>query len=307
MNLNNSRKGTVIQVADRTSRIVIVIPTLNEAQGIRKVIAGVKDAMDSFNYQVLVVDGHSVDGTDKIAKNMGAVLIYQQGKGYGDALRTGFYFAKKRLNAKVIVMMDADATYPPRHIPEMVIPILKDQSDFVVGNRFAKMQKGAMPVVNRFGNRFLSLLAKFALGLNVYDTQCGMRAFKSRLLDDMQLVAVGMPLAMEMLAEALSAGARMHEVPISYKARVGETKLHPLRDGSRIIGITLRLMFDIKPLLFFGNLGIVIGMLGLLLHYLLLPVDLAHVVFPLIFVIGALMLFGLGSTLYVFRKLRKHK
>jgi hypothetical protein len=176
-----------------------------------------------------------------------------------------------------------------------------------VGNRFAGMEKGAMPLVNRVGNSVLSLVAKLALGLDVYDTQSGMRAITSELLDSMNLVAVGMPLAMEMLAEALSVDARICEVPISYRPRVGETKLNPIKDGGRILGITVRLMFDIRPILFFGSIGTVLGIVGLVLHYMTLPTELVHLVFPYLFMVGAMLLFGLGFILVVIKKIRRRK
>ena len=296
-----------IEAKRSAARIAVVIPTLNECEAVGKVLGGVKSAMDGYEYRVLIVDGHSVDGTDEIARNMGADVIYQRGRGYGDALKTGFVHARKRLDAKVIVMMDADLTYAPKDIPRLVAPILKDEADIVVGNRFAGMQKGAMPFVNRVGNRVLSLVAKLALGLNVYDTQSGMRAFKSELLESVNLVAVGMPLAMEILAEALSVDARIREVPISYSPRVGETKLDPIKDGGRILGITVRLMFDVRPLLFFGSIGTVLGVVGLLLHYIMLPIELVHVVFPFLFMIGGMLLFWVGFVIVLIKKLRRRK
>jgi glycosyltransferase involved in cell wall biosynthesis len=304
---NRSVEEEAIEAKRSAARIAVVIPTLNECEAVGKVLGGVKSVMDGYEYRVLVVDGRSIDGTDEIARDMGADVIYQRGRGYGDALKTGFFHARKRLDAKVIVMMDADLTYDPKDIPALVAPILEDEADLVVGNRFAGMKKGAMTFVNRVGNRVLSLVAKLALGLNVYDTQSGMRAFKSELLDSMHLVAVGMPLAMEMLAEALSVDARICEVPISYRSRVGETKLNPIKDGGRILGITLRLMFDIRPLLFFGSIGTVLGVVGLLLHYMTLPTEFAHLVFPYLFMVGAMLLFGLGFMLVVIKKLRRRK
>ena len=295
------------EAKDSTTIIAIVIPTLNECEAVGKVLRSVKDAMYSYEYRMLVVDGHSIDGTDEIAKDMGAEVIYQRGKGYGNALKTGFFHARKRLDAKVIVMMDADLTYDPKYIPQLVAPILEDNADLVVGNRFAGLQKGAMPLVNRIGNRVLSLVAKLAIGLNVYDTQSGMRAFKSKLLDNMHLVAVGMPFAMEMLAEAHSHDARIHEVPISYRPRVGKTKLNPIKDGGRILGVSVRLMFDIRPLLFFGSIGTVLGILGLFLHYLMLPIELMNIVFPFLFIIGGILLFWFGFVIVVIRRLRKRK
>jgi glycosyltransferase involved in cell wall biosynthesis len=289
------------------AKIVVVIPTLNECKAVGKVVGGVKNVMTDYDCTVLTVDGHSTDGTDKIAKEKGAEVIYQRGKGYGDALKTGFLYARKQLGAKVVVMMDADMTYDPKHIPALVAPILKDEADMVLGNRFAGMQKGAMPFVNTIGNKVLSLVAKLALGLNVYDTQSGMRAFNSELLERMTLVAVGMPLAMEILAEARSVDAKIREVPISYMPRVGETKLHPIKDGGRILGTTVRLMFDIRPLLFFGIIGTVLGVMGLLLHYITLPKELVSIVFPFLFMIGGMLLFWIGFVIVLIKKLRRSK
>lgn len=285
------------------TRIAIVIPTLNEREAVGKVLDGVKDVMAGYEYRILVVDGHSIDGTYEIAREKGAEVIYQRGKGYGDALKTGFFHARKRLDAGVIVMMDADLSYDPRDIPDLVAPIFEDEADLVVGNRFVGMQKGAMSLVNRVGNRVLSLVAKLALRLNIYDTQSGMRAFRSELLDSMHLVTGGMSFAIEMLAEALSADARIHEVPVSYRPRVGKTKLSPIKDGGRILGITLRLMFDIQPLLFFGGIGTILGMVGLFLHAITLPT----VVFPFLLMIGAIQFFVLGLVIRTIKRLRRSR
>ena len=289
------------EVERSATRIAIVIPTLNERRAVGDLLDGVRNAMNGYEYRMLVVDGHSVDGTDKIARGKGAEVIYQRGRGYGEALKTGFLHARKRLDAGVIVMIDADLSYDPKDIPELLAPLLKDEADLVVGNRFAGMQKGAMPFVNRIGNKLLSLIAKVALRLNINDTQSGMRAFRSELLDSMNMSAGGMPFAIEMLAEALSSDARIHETPVNYRPRVGKTKLSPIRDGGRILGITLRLMFDTQPLLFFGGIGIVLGMAGLFLHAVMLPT----VVYPFLLMIGGIQLFTLGLVIVMIRRLRR--
>ena len=79
-----------INAKQSATRITIVIPTLNESEAVGRVVAAVKSAMDGYEHQVLVVDGHSTDGTDKIARDMGATVICQRGRGYGNALKTGF-------------------------------------------------------------------------------------------------------------------------------------------------------------------------------------------------------------------------
>ena len=286
-------------ITKSAANIAIVFPALNECKAMGKILDDVKLALIGYNYQTVVVDGHSTDGTDKIAKSKGAVVIYQPGKGYGDALKTGFLYAKNQLDSQVIVMLDADLTYDPQDIPKLVEPILKDKADLVVGNRFPGMEKGAMPFVNQIGNRAISMLANLSLAIGISDTQSGMRAFKAELLDELNLMAVGMPFALEMLAKARSVNARMLELPIVYKPRVGETKLSPLRDGSRIFSVIVRLMFDVRPLLFFGIIGTFLGAWGFFLHYVLLPIEIAYVIFPLLLIIGGLLSFLVGFAIYV--------
>jgi len=221
--------------------LAIVIPALNEAEGIGRVLDELSGVLMGERYMVVVVDGRSTDGTDEIARKKGAQVIYQRNKGYGDALKTGFYYARKRLNANVIAMMDADLTYDPKDIPRLVGPILRDEADLVVGDRFAGMQEGAMPFVNRVGNRLISLFARVTLRLKVQDTQCGLRAFRSELVDSLNLRDDGMPLAIEMLAEAKFTGAKIGEASVTYRPRVGDTKLNLLMDGLRILSTMIRL------------------------------------------------------------------
>ncbi len=80
-----------IEAKRSATRIAVVIPTLNECKAVGKVLGAVKSAMDGYEHRMLIVDGHSTDGTDEIARDMGATVIYQRGKGYGDALKTGFF------------------------------------------------------------------------------------------------------------------------------------------------------------------------------------------------------------------------
>jgi dolichol-phosphate mannosyltransferase len=243
-------------------RIAVVIPTLNEAGSIGKVLDEISETLKGEDFEVLVVDGHSEDGTADIARSKGVKVIYQKNRGYGDALKTGFLYARNKLNADVVVMMDADLTYDPKDIPNLIGPILRGQADMVVGNRFPGMQKGAMAPLNKIGNKVLSWIARRTLKINVHDTQCGIRAFKAELVDHMNLTCEGMPFATEMLIEAKFAYARILEVPVAYRPRVGSAKLNPIRDGLMILGTIIRLIRDTSPLLFFGTIGFVFMIVG---------------------------------------------
>lgn len=220
--------------------IVIVIPALNEENGIGLVLDRVNKAMEPYSHRVLVVDGNSSDGTIRIAKDRGALVIFQSNKGYGEALRTGFTYACESLKADIVVMLDADGTYDPHDIPALLRCILENRSDMVVGNRLQQLTDGTMPFINVVGNRILSLTARIVLQLDVSDTQCGLRALHASLIRRVRIESDGMSFAIEMLARAKQAGARISEVPISYWPRYGNSKLNRFRDGFDILRTILR-------------------------------------------------------------------
>jgi len=244
--------------------LAIVIPALNEEKGISSTIRSLKEALDGkFSYQIIVVDGLSNDKTVEIAKSLGTKVITQRRRGYGDALQTGFYYVDTRLNSKITVMLDADGTYEPKDIAKMAEIILAGQADFVIGNRFANMEEEAMTSVNKIGNKLLSYVARRLLGIKVSDSQCGLRAFRSDLTNIFYTSAHGMPFATEMLTAAKSQSIKIKEIPTSYYKRVGNTKLSPLQDGSRILGTIVRLMRDTRPLPLFGSIGLLFFAIGI--------------------------------------------
>jgi len=145
--------------------LAIVIPTLNEEKGLESTMKSIKTSLDGkFSYIVVVVDGQSTDRTVQIAKSLGALVIQQRRRGYGDALQAGFYYVDTKLNSLVTVMLDADGTYEPKDIIKMIEIIQNGKADFVIGNRFANMDKHAMPKINKIGNKILSAIARKMLG-----------------------------------------------------------------------------------------------------------------------------------------------
>jgi len=280
-----------------------VIPALNEEATIAATIDGIRTTLSPNNCEVLVVDGGSNDRTVEIAHQKGARVLHQDGTGYGDALRMGFQFAiLNHQQAGLIGMMDADGTYDPRDLPVLLEPIVQDRADLVVGNRTARMEHGAMSVTNRIGNRILSLAIRKLLHIQVYDTQSGLRLFRSDLVRCIDLRTTGMPFATEMLIEAKEANARIREVPISYRRRAGKTKLRPLTDGIRILVTVMRLTRDYNPILFFGGLGAVLLIAGFLIGLEVVAewivsgqiTRLASVVLSSLLILTAIQLFSLG-------------
>lgn len=225
-------------------KLAIVIPALNEEESIGQVIDEISKVFYGNHYSVVVVDGNSEDDTADIARKKGAIVIGQRDIGYGDALLSGFIYAVEELDPFFIAMMDADMTYDPKDILALMPLILEDNIDLAIGNRFMGLEEGAMTTTNMIGNRILSWICRVLLNLNVYDTQCGLRVFKANIINKFTLTKKGMPFATEMLAKAKFAGLKIHEAPISYRPRIGEAKLVPLKDGIKILHTILGLMFE---------------------------------------------------------------
>ena len=248
--------------------IVVVIPALNEEAGIGWVLDRLHETLKKLSktYHIVVVDGGSQDKTVEIARSKEAEVIFQEGKGYGDAYIQGFSYVIKKYKPKIIVMLDADGTYDPAEIPHLIKPIEQDQADMVVGNRFKRLQQGAMATINKVGNELLSWLARLMIGINIQDTQSGYRAMTRELLETIPLTHKGMPFATELIVEAYAYGYRIKEQPITYRPRLGgQPKLNPLRDGYRILKTIVKFALRYNPTFFAFTLGALLLIPGLTL------------------------------------------
>lgn len=238
-----------------------MIPALNEERSIGKVIDDIprKELMNrGFEVRVVVVDGQSTDRTLAIAREKGAYVLVQKGKGKGLGVRqaialcdprevvpkvlalTGGLCAKfsdlaSMLDAKYLIMIDADGTYPPRYIPD-VISALEAGADVVMGSRFkGNIAEGAMTPLNHFGNIVLSDIATLLYQHPCTDLCTGMWGFNAHALRTLELDSKHFELEAEMFAETVKKGLRLEEIAINYLPRAGETKLVPLKAGVTIM------------------------------------------------------------------------
>jgi hypothetical protein len=212
-------------------KLTIVIPALNEEQGIEKTIRAVPRAgIDKIGYhtQVLVVDNGSDDATAELAARAGAVVVSEPNRGYGTALKRGFAAA----DGDVIVTADADATYPLEDIPRLVLILDSENLDFITTNRFALLQREAMSNRNRIGNAVLSWTMRLLFRLKIDDSQSGMWVFRREILKNLKLSS-NTPLSQEIKIEACHfTRCRWREVPIQYHLRSGKAKLGGWRVGT---------------------------------------------------------------------------
>jgi len=221
---NNAGKG-------KKTKISIVIPALNEEEGIEKTIQAIpKSELEDMGYdvQILVVDNGSTDGTGELARKAGAEVIYEPRRGYGSAYKMGFAHA----SGQIIATADADLTYPMAEIPNLV-RILEDKAvEFITTNRLDHLNGNAMSLRNRLGNALLNLTVRLLFKINLKDSQSGMWVFKRSILDNLLLRSDGMPFSEELKLEACYfARCRWKELPIQYKTRLGKIKLRVWRDG----------------------------------------------------------------------------
>ncbi len=224
---DSSRTKLVILVKRRMYKqqsITVIIPCLNEEQGIE----GVMKRMPEFVDQVIVVDNGSTDRTADVAKGYGARVIQEDARGYVRAYKTGFSAATSDL----IVTLDGDQSYPPDAISYLIEAFLHLDVDFLNASRFPVRDANAMSLKHKMGNLILSLAMSILYLRWMRDSQSGMWIFRRSILKDMKLESDGMAFSEEIKIEALKLNRhRFAELSIMYTSRLGEIKLNPWRDG----------------------------------------------------------------------------
>ncbi|SFK65159.1 Glycosyltransferase involved in cell wall bisynthesis [Halogranum rubrum] len=222
----------VPEQSSRSPTLSVVLPTLNEAQGIATCITKVKRAIATLGVQAeIIVSDSSSDSTPRIATEMDAIVVTPDKPGYGSACRYGF----ERSRGDYLVMGDADTTYDFEEIPPLVDCVMSDNADIVLGSRFdGTILPGAMPPLHRYlGNPLLTKLLTCCYDLEVSDAHSGLRVLSRDAYQTLQLDSNGMEFASEMLMAAQAEGLRIEELPITYHERVGEATLESFSDGWR--------------------------------------------------------------------------
>lgn len=237
--------------SEAVTKVSVIIPTMNEP-AISKVIDDTRKALRHFNIEIMVVD-KSTDDTARKAKRSGAIVVTQDKIGYGNAYLVGFHNVS--IDTDIVVMMDGDNTYDPYEIPLLIEPIINGDADIVLGNRFARMEEGAMNDRNKFGNRMITGTMNSLYKLNLKDSQTGFRALRKSALDLMEITSDGMPFASEMIIDARKKSLHIVEVPITYRPRIGEAKLNAYKDGSLILTLIIRMVRDYNPFMLFLSIG----------------------------------------------------
>jgi len=238
--------------------VCILIPTLNEGPTIGNVVR----EFTALGYtHILVIDGKSTDNTVKSAREAGATVRTQSGKGKGNAIIEAF----EVIEQPYILMLDGDGTYSAKDAEKMLTPLFLG-FDQVIGDRLINAEEGSFSHLNLFGNHMLNLLFKVAHSRDLHDILSGYRAFTKLAIQQMHLKETGFEIETEISVESVRNGQRVMVVPIKYSHRPGTaTKLSPFHDGIKIVSTIYRLARVNNPMFYFGMMGVFTSILGMLI------------------------------------------
>ncbi len=238
--------------------LAVLIPCLNEAAAIAKVVSDFRNALP--DAKVFVYDNGSVDGTVKVARGAGAIVRVEPMRGKGNVVRRMF----ADIEADVFILVDGDDTYDASRAPQLVSELLRNSLDMVNGARRSTAQSAYRPG-HRFGNRVLSGLVKAFFGDRLSDLLSGYRVFSRRFVKSFPALAAGFEIETEFSVHALQLRMPVSEIETPYRERPpgSSSKLSTYKDGWRILRTILYLVKEEKPLAFFSVVAAVLAAISL--------------------------------------------
>jgi len=210
----------------------IIIPALNERHNLDAVMRAIPVARlgrHGWDTEVVVVDNGSTDGTGELARRLGARVVDQPRRGYGNAYRAGL----DSVAGGLIATGDADRTYPFEALPELLRVLVDGGHDFLSTNRLQLKNLRALGPSHMLANLALSAVSRMVMGSPFRDSQSGMWLFRRRVWQAVDVRSDGMAFSQELKHEAFLKGFRCAEVPIEYRKRGGDAKLDAVRDAVR--------------------------------------------------------------------------
>ena len=241
-------------------KVAVLIPCYNEAKTIKKVVEDFKKELPEA--KIYVYDNNSKDGTDKIAKEAGAIVKYETRQGKGNVIRTMF----REIDAECYIMVDGDDTYPAESAKEMVKSVLEEDVDMVVGDRLSStyFTENKRPFHN-IGNVTVRALINRIYKSNIRDVMTGLRAFSYKFVKTFPVMSKGFELETEMTIHSLDKNLKVKNVIIEYRDRPADSpsKLNTIPDGIKVIKTIFGFYKNYKPLNFFSIIALILLIAGL--------------------------------------------
>ncbi|MBI2079684.1 glycosyltransferase [Candidatus Micrarchaeota archaeon] len=253
-----SKSSQSLNIPKITDSVAVVIPTLNEEQGIEVTINSIPKEVSNLPVFIYVIDGGSTDKTIEITKKTGVTTFHQTTRGKGAAILEFI----GQIEPEIIVLIDGDSTYEGKELQKLVGPILEEKADMVVSTRFEKMESGAMSSFNKFGNWiFRTILGTY--GIKIEDMLSGYRSFRKSKFLELALGNVSFEIETYLTSEAIRHRWKILEIPLPYYKRKGKTKLNPIRDGWLILRAIVTMLIRLKPVPFFSSISILLLLLSI--------------------------------------------
>ena len=242
-------------------KIAVLIPCYNESKTIKKVVEDYKRILPEAT--IYVYDNNSSDGTDKIAREAGAVVRYEYQQGKGNVIRRMF----REIDAECYIMTDGDDTYPVEPTPDMAKMVLEQGVDMVVGDRLSStyFTENKRPFHN-FGNSLVRKSINSLFKSDVKDIMTGLRAFSYGFVKTFPVISKGFEIETEMTIHAIDKNMFIKNVVVDYRDRVegSVSKLNTFSDGFKVLKTIIRLFKDYKPLRFFTTIAFVLFVIALI-------------------------------------------
>jgi glycosyltransferase involved in cell wall biosynthesis len=218
------------------SKIKVIIPACNEEKAIANVIKEIPNIVS----EIIVVSNNSTDDTIKVATEAGATVLSEHRKGYGYACLKGMeYLSHQEIKPDIVVFLDGDYSDYPQDLTQIIAPILKDEIDFVVGARVARLrEKNSMMPQQIFGNWLATTLMKSFFSATFTDLG-PFRAIKYEKLVGLNMEDKTYGWTVEMQLKVLKQKMSYVEIPVRYKTRIGVSKVSGTLNGSIMAGIKI--------------------------------------------------------------------
>jgi hypothetical protein len=240
--------------------LTVIMPTLNEEDGIAECIDRIKSAIGELGVTTeIIISDSSTDRTPEIARELGAIVVEPDEGGYGSAYKYAF----ERARGKYIAIGDADTTYDFEELPKLVRLATEQDVDMAMGSRLeGEIKPGAMPPLHQYiGNPLLTRFLNAFYDAGVSDAHSGLRVLDREALEQLELRTTGMEFASEMIMDAAAKDMTIAEEPITYHEREGEATLESIPDGWRHV----KFMLANAPGYLFTAPAMGLGVLGTLL------------------------------------------
>lgn len=245
----------------KNPEIAVLIPCYNEGVTIYDVVKDFQKCLP--HAKVYVFDNNSTDNTVKRSQEAGAVVVREEYQGKGNVVRRMF----REVEADIYLMVDGDDTYDASIAPQMIREIQQNAYDMIVAVR--SVQKEAYPTGHVWGNKLFNWALKIIFNSHFSDIFSGYRAFSKRFIKSFPAVSAGFDIETELSIHALEMRCPVKEMPGFYKERPegSYSKLSTWKDGFKVLWRMGMLYKEMRPFLFFSQIGILILLIAVILGY----------------------------------------